>query len=1225
MPVQGGRERVGAFYCQAVKGNVTERITIIVMAKDILGSNRWGQDGQLFCSDDDPHSHACQGSLFCLPHPYGCSCAAGFYGIDCDQVCPAGYFGAGCKLECHCATGVSCLYDTGECDGGQCECGWSGVNCQQVYGITCVSSLSRIDINGDDNNTIGVYKNDAGIIEVSFGRLFRTHNIGGDFLPPAATEKDILDGRARLLTMRVEDTNKRIGVFYCDSTKNACPSSKWGPRCTYNCSNCLNGGICDERSGVCVCAPGFIGNNCQTVLGSNRWGQDGSFACSRADGDDPHSTACKNHLFCLPHPYGCSCAAGFHGIDCDQSCKPGYFGAGCKLECHCAPGVSCLYDTGECDVGQCECGWSGVNCQQPSAPTSFKIVNVTKRSISVSWDEPEHLNGIITGYTISMKIIGKPYEKFDPDLENENVTDIDREERKYTLYNLTPSTEYELKLSAKTEAGKGPSSAKTTYTNPATVEEFPEIDITDNFKFVVGDNNTYGRYFNAPLRSESTYMLQIGYATDFNNTFTEAVNVPVGHNNKVITKDPDASSIKSDSIKENATPTKVSGASDVKPTPELKPSSADASTTIQPIPTANEAAADTSSVEPSTTATKPTSAVKPAPRPDPIKLEAFHEYVQAKKEANLFRTEFETLPEDNLHPWSVAKDPANKTKNRYCNIVAYDHSRVVLTPLENVSNSDYINASFIDGMYKDQQYIACQGPNMASNSDFWRMVWQYDVRKIVMLTNLIENAKIKCDQYWPDKATQYGEVKVTPTGEQIVTNCVIRTFNIAATEVAEAEAREVYQYHFTAWPDMGVPQAPSLLRFMKRVNGNNPEKAGPIVVHCSAGVGRTGTYITVEAMTERSKQEGAVDVYSFVSKMRNNRMKMVQTALQYQFIFDVLVEAFLCNDTTMKKDTFQAEFAKLKTINPSTQKSSIEEQFEALEKITTFPKKEKCKGALSDENAPKNRCPDIVPIFAADSVRPYLMTQLENSTNYINAAYIDGNQMSNQHLVTQMPLPDTVADIWRMVYDYKFSSIVMLNTLDMEDTSMIKYWPDKGDTISFGPLRIECTEEDNSVSDVVERTFLLSNIKEKDNGNDRTVHQLALQNWPSKDDKPTSLQSVFTLIDRLNQWQKQSNNQRVVVHCINGVGASCAFLAIMLILEELDKEDELDVFQAVRKLRLARPQAVQNLDQYTFCYEAIQAHLDSSSGIYENYRSPTDQPNITDDEIDTDIYANVFT
>ncbi|XP_072041905.1 uncharacterized protein [Amphiura filiformis] len=144
----------------------------------------------------------------------------------------------------------------------------------------------------------------------------------------------------------------------------ACETGKWGDTCQLDCPHCFNGGICDERSGECVCAPGFSGVRCQTVYGRNKWGGDGQLRCA---GIDDHGYGCQGRLLCLPHPYGCSCAAGFIGIDCDEECEAGSYGANCRSECHCADGVSCLKDTGECDGGQCHPDWYGVNCQECEA------------------------------------------------------------------------------------------------------------------------------------------------------------------------------------------------------------------------------------------------------------------------------------------------------------------------------------------------------------------------------------------------------------------------------------------------------------------------------------------------------------------------------------------------------------------------------------------------------------------------------------------------------------------------------------------------------------------------------------------------------------------------------------------------------------------------------------------------------------------------------------------
>eukprot|EP00057_Strongylocentrotus_purpuratus_P006092 XP_011660566.1 PREDICTED: angiopoietin-1 receptor-like [Strongylocentrotus purpuratus] len=141
-----------------------------------------------------------------------------------------------------------------------------------------------------------------------------------------------------------------------------CPAYRWGSECEHTCTECLNGGMCDADLGECVCPPGFNGTICEHVLGSNWFGQDGSFSCD-SSGDD-HSTGCRGKLFCLPDPFGCTCAAGFMGINCTTECNPGTYGADCLQECHCSSPNICTKDTGECiDGTACQEGWTGVNCQ----------------------------------------------------------------------------------------------------------------------------------------------------------------------------------------------------------------------------------------------------------------------------------------------------------------------------------------------------------------------------------------------------------------------------------------------------------------------------------------------------------------------------------------------------------------------------------------------------------------------------------------------------------------------------------------------------------------------------------------------------------------------------------------------------------------------------------------------------------------------------------------------
>ncbi|XP_072041259.1 receptor-type tyrosine-protein phosphatase kappa-like [Amphiura filiformis] len=769
--------------------------------------------------------------------------------------------------------------------------------------------------------------------------------------------------------------------------------------------------------------------------------------------------------------------------------------------------------------------------------------------------------------------------------------------------------------------------------------ELPKSDVEDNPIFTVGDNKSYEAFYNPPLQMGQRYKFYTAFVSRINNIEGDSNNgsasfplvIPIAvvvvvlvllvvavlyllnrrrkrskqnqeeqsnHSGMVLSPSHNVAAVEH-ADDSNCEETNVDETPCRSTTPDIKHVKEE---TRPPAPS-----------------TKPKATVSPAilTQVGPIKIEMFENYVLAKRESqtNSFAVDFMTLPGDNLHPWHAAKKKENKLKNRYGNITTYDNSRVVLTPLEGDPHSDFINASFIDSVYESDRYIASQGPNTASIDDFWRMIWQHKIKKVVMLTLIFESGKAKCNQYWPDQKVVIGSVTVTPKKEEKFVDFVIRSFQLE--QVSSGEVRELRQFHYINWPDMGVPQCPCLLNFMNAVDSFKPEDIGPPVIHCSAGVGRTGSYIAIDAMKEQANKDGVIDVYDFVSKMRNKRMKMVQTSAQYRFIFDTLVDYLKCGDTAIPMTTFKAEFKKLSTKDKKSRQSGLEKQFKVIEKLTVWPTEDKYKGGLDPINREKNRFQDIVPL---DRSRPYLMTEVDaNSTNYINAAYIDGYRTKDKFFVTQAPLPETVADIWRMAYDHKSNVIVMLNTFDPKDLTTIKYWPYAGGTAIFGPIRVCCTEEDaDSVPGVTVRSFNVSNAREKENGN-RIVRQFCLENWRVGKDAPSSADSLLDLIQSLKEYlQQQETQQRVTVHCIDGVGASCVFCTIMSVIDQLEYNQTIDIFQAVRRLRLVRPQAVRNLTQYTFCYKAIQAHLISSASVYDNINQQKEET-----EDDAQIYANV--
>ncbi|XP_022098115.1 polycystic kidney disease protein 1-like 2 isoform X2 [Acanthaster planci] len=164
-----------------------------------------------------------------------------------------------------------------------------------------------------------------------------------------------------------------------------CPSGLWDPpSCLKTCRQCYNGGVCHDKSGTCVCAPGFSGDSCEQVHGRHVFGKNGDQRCS--DSGDRHHDACRGHLFCLPDPYGCSCAAGYTGLDCMQECDDGTFGADCKQTCHCASGGTCLKDTGECSSG-CDTLYFGSNCQcsTQNSVLGLQVTSGDPHQLFVSW------------------------------------------------------------------------------------------------------------------------------------------------------------------------------------------------------------------------------------------------------------------------------------------------------------------------------------------------------------------------------------------------------------------------------------------------------------------------------------------------------------------------------------------------------------------------------------------------------------------------------------------------------------------------------------------------------------------------------------------------------------------------------------------------------------------------------------------------------------------------
>uniref|UniRef100_G3N689 protein-tyrosine-phosphatase n=1 Tax=Gasterosteus aculeatus aculeatus TaxID=481459 RepID=G3N689_GASAC len=272
----------------------------------------------------------------------------------------------------------------------------------------------------------------------------------------------------------------------------------------------------------------------------------------------------------------------------------------------------------------------------------------------------------------------------------------------------------------------------------------------------------------------------------------------------------------------------------------------------------------------------------------PVQLDDFDAYFRemSKDSAYKFSLQFEELKSVGLDLSHDAADlPVNRPKNRYTNILPYDFSRVKLMSMHNDEGSDYINANYVPGYKNANEYIATQGPLPETRNEFWKMVLQEKCPLVVMLTQCTERRRVKCDHYWPftDEPVMYGEISVEMLSESESPEWTIRKFRLGYAD----QSQDVLHLNYTSWPDHGVPTVnaiESILQFVHIVRQQASRTRDPVVVHCSAGVGRTGTFIALDRLMQHIREHEFADILGMVSEMRSHRLSMVQTEEQYVFI-----------------------------------------------------------------------------------------------------------------------------------------------------------------------------------------------------------------------------------------------------------------------------------------------------------------------------------------------------
>ncbi|ESP00247.1 hypothetical protein LOTGIDRAFT_141086, partial [Lottia gigantea] len=532
-----------------------------------------------------------------------------------------------------------------------------------------------------------------------------------------------------------------------------------------------------------------------------------------------------------------------------------------------------------------------------------------------------------------------------------------------------------------------------------------------------------------------------------------------------------------------------------------------------------------------------------------------------------------------------AKSKRNRHKNRFPHLLPYDQTRVILKPDEN-SSSDYINASYIRDDKHEVAYIAAQSPfNEQTVIDFWRMIYQENIKTVVMITNIVEDGIVKCTQYWPE--TDETQIVVGNFYLELVevdeyADYIIRTIYLQTS--VGGDKYEVVLFDYTTWPEHGVPLDPiPFLEMRYKCRDYHGKDPGPILVHCGTGMARTGVFIAVDSLISQYEKKGRISVFNFVKRMRKDRPNMVRTFGQYVFIYGCIFEEFYAGDT-MVGENLKETFHDLSKKNRKTGHSYLKDQFRLLEKFTFGPPASKCSDALLPANKMKNRYSDIIP---HNDDRPILYTPGGIGRNdYINAVFMDGYRKRNQFIMTQTPLHTTIIDFWKLVYDHDIKTIVMLENYDSKDDTCAKYWPDVK-MKQFEPFIIEAYTV-CQMENITSRDFKIFNLQ-KPNESPRIVRQFQLNDWHEPNFVPVSKTMILDMIDLVNEWQVSSNQNTspVLVHCKDGATHSGIYTTLSVACEKMECDKQVDILHTIRHLKKQRVQILCQMEQYRFIYKAL--------------------------------------
>ncbi|XP_059168917.1 receptor-type tyrosine-protein phosphatase mu-like [Physella acuta] len=552
-----------------------------------------------------------------------------------------------------------------------------------------------------------------------------------------------------------------------------------------------------------------------------------------------------------------------------------------------------------------------------------------------------------------------------------------------------------------------------------------------------------------------------------------------------------------------------------------------------------------------------------------IPIDSFNTYMK-EHTVEFLEKQFKSIPENETASKQTGLGKENVTKNVRRSITAFDHSRVYLIPNQEKNHGDYINACFVN-VQGNEEIIASQGPNTWTIVDFLRMLRERNVGKVVMLNNVNEKDVV---QYWSDNEITFECMKVKVLDTQVYTDYTIRQMELTKEDLPPWS---LTQYHYTSWPQEGYPPCIwSLVNFENRVFLESIKYH--TVVHCRTGAGRTAMFIALHELVKQAKATKKVDLVTTVRKLREDRPRMIEKLDQFIYLHEATQVALACVDTFIKlEDIFLKVF---QLDHPKPGQETFESEFNKISYVTSVLQGEYGEENSAEKNKSKNRCHDILP---KERYRPLLQIDEEDEDDYINAIFVPDFNKLSQQILTQLPLPTTVTDFWRLVIQHNVTLIVAFESdLKDKDATIGDYIPEDYDSpLQCGNINVSL-QNLITQTDWEEKSLVVSNKS--------TNHQVThLKYTANINDVVVRIFLPFILHAR----SKRTEEGAVIYTCRDGAKYSGLACVLTVLVDRLERDHMMTVPLAVGRVKSIRQQVISTVQQYMTVYQGIKTFSDS--------------------------------